>query len=437
MRILRSIPFVAWVACVGLCAIAAGGAPARAATSRSDVPVVHNPAEPARGDWEIRAVEQWRAGGEDDTVLFGAVADVDVAPDGTTYLLDTQQSTVHVIGPDGRYLRRIGRAGEGPGEFTFPISMCIDGDGNVCVVAPMMRRIVRLTSEGQPLDPCDIPSADSSLATLGAAMMNMSMVADIQFAGGAFVMQLQSTRLTGSTLLIRGERVRARCDGTILARYAPTVHEATMSTTSIELDEQQLQGPLTAVGSDGRVFVCDSWSDYRILVLAPDGRPERVIERDFEPLPRTDEERARAEETLRGQMAVAAAPTSVHVSDVFRSVAGMLPREDGSLWVVPAQRPESLPEGVAGVYDEFDREGRFVRSVYLVLDVSTGRDGVFLANDRVVVVRGLSAISKSFVASLQPSAAETLPDDDEGADTSEDGTVIGYVMGRATRRATH
>jgi hypothetical protein len=43
--------------------------------------------------------------------------DLALADDGTLYVVESSPAVVNIYGPDGRYLRSIGREGEGPGEF--------------------------------------------------------------------------------------------------------------------------------------------------------------------------------------------------------------------------------------------------------------------------------------------------------------------------------
>lgn len=51
-----------------------------------------------------------------------------VAPDGRIYTIHPQETTVRVHGPDGRPLGRVGRAGQGPGEYRTPAVLGIHGD---------------------------------------------------------------------------------------------------------------------------------------------------------------------------------------------------------------------------------------------------------------------------------------------------------------------
>jgi hypothetical protein len=50
------------------------------------------------------------------------------APDGTLYVLESQDRHVRVFGPDGARLGTRGRPGEGPGEFTLPTAIGLVGD---------------------------------------------------------------------------------------------------------------------------------------------------------------------------------------------------------------------------------------------------------------------------------------------------------------------
>ena len=88
--------------------------------------------------------------GLEDDVLLGHPTDVDFGPDGRAYVLDSQLNTVHVLAPDGRYERSIGREGEGPGEFRGGGDIWVASDGVVHVVQSLPARIVRMNTDGLP-----------------------------------------------------------------------------------------------------------------------------------------------------------------------------------------------------------------------------------------------------------------------------------------------
>ncbi len=73
---------------------------------------------PVWGD-SVRLVEEVELGaleGERHEV-FGRVTGVVGLADGTTIVADELASALYVFGPDGTFLRQLGRSGEGPGEF--------------------------------------------------------------------------------------------------------------------------------------------------------------------------------------------------------------------------------------------------------------------------------------------------------------------------------
>lgn len=71
-------------------------------------------------------VERWGADAGSDDAVFVDVNDVTTSPGGDIYVLDTGGRAVKVYGPTGRFIRRFGRSGGGPGEFQMPTSIRVD-----------------------------------------------------------------------------------------------------------------------------------------------------------------------------------------------------------------------------------------------------------------------------------------------------------------------
>jgi hypothetical protein len=69
---------------------------------------------------------------------FGIVAGVAFDASDNLYVLDRQASRVMVYDRTGRFIRQIGKQGEGPGELMVPVQLAIGGDGTV-IVADMGR----------------------------------------------------------------------------------------------------------------------------------------------------------------------------------------------------------------------------------------------------------------------------------------------------------
>lgn len=78
---------------------------------------------------QLEYAEEVRIGSRDDPDAgFSRIGDVEVAVDGTLYVLETRAREVRVFSPEGRRIRTVGGPGEGPGEFVRPRSMGLAGD---------------------------------------------------------------------------------------------------------------------------------------------------------------------------------------------------------------------------------------------------------------------------------------------------------------------
>ena len=89
------------------------------------------------GPREVVLQELWRLGGDaaDARQMFGVISDICIDDEGRLYVVDEQLSRVAVFSPDGRFIREIGREGDGPGEFRRPRRVFLSPDDEVCVVS--------------------------------------------------------------------------------------------------------------------------------------------------------------------------------------------------------------------------------------------------------------------------------------------------------------
>ena len=87
----------------------------------------------------------------DENLAFGSPLDMAVDDGGRVYILDSGDQRIQVFGSDGKYLRTIGRRGQGPGEFERLNSINFDSQGNLHVLDSAQRRIQVFTPRGEVL----------------------------------------------------------------------------------------------------------------------------------------------------------------------------------------------------------------------------------------------------------------------------------------------
>lgn len=74
-------------------------------------------------------------------VLFESIIDIATDSKNNIYALDRKQKTLYKFAEDGSFLKRIGRQGQGPGEFQSPCSVYIGPDDLIYVLDETNRRI--------------------------------------------------------------------------------------------------------------------------------------------------------------------------------------------------------------------------------------------------------------------------------------------------------
>ena len=111
----------------------------------------------------IEPRELWRVtdGDEETGDILGEIRDAAVDDAGNTYLLDFSHSTLRVYDPAGKSLGTVGRAGEGPGEFTNPSGCLALADGRVGVTQLLPARVVTFDLTSNPGSDLVPPGAGS------------------------------------------------------------------------------------------------------------------------------------------------------------------------------------------------------------------------------------------------------------------------------------
>lgn len=117
----------------------------------NSVVVVKNPIDPIYGE-EIFSLEEELSIGVKEgpkEYMFSQVRDIDVDDDGNMYVLDQKESQIKMFDRNGRYLRTIGRRGQGPGELGSAYFLSLTAQRHLIVEDVRGRRMVFFTLEGE------------------------------------------------------------------------------------------------------------------------------------------------------------------------------------------------------------------------------------------------------------------------------------------------
>jgi len=364
---------------------------------------VQNPATAIEPLVTVELDEMWRIGGDtdDENEFFGVISEIIHDDEGQLYLLDAQLSEVKIFDADGMFVRTIGREGEGPGEFRNPSDVFFVPGGNVGVLQLFPGRIVELTPTGEPVRDFPLPENEGG---------GFQLLINGEGAGDRLVLAM-AKGTPGEGRMVQ-HRYLAAIDGegNELCRYHG--EDRVFEFASMKIDEAVWDtfDRRWTVGPDGRLYAVIKNGDYAIHVWNPDGTKDRVIRREFTPMSRSDEEKERILNIYKAFTENRVPNATYEISDFHRTVEQLYVREDGSLWVLSSSGTRETPDGVLGIFDVFDAEGRFQRQVALQGEGNPLEDGYFFVGDRFYVVTGfLDAAMAAQGASVESDDMEEEP----------------------------
>jgi hypothetical protein len=131
--------------------IASAGYPAPQAKPAPPVPMVANSIQPREGVITPKLTELWSVGGDNDPQgdLVNQPFEIRLAADGTVYVADRGDVCIRVFDAKGKFLRQVGRKGQGPGDYDSPFFIDVDAQGRIHVLDMRSLRVTRFDPTGK------------------------------------------------------------------------------------------------------------------------------------------------------------------------------------------------------------------------------------------------------------------------------------------------
>lgn len=265
---------------------------------------------------------------------------------GMTFVADPQAATVLAFSSDGKFVARIGRRGNGPGELRTPLSVMTSGD-TISVYDPMRLATLRWTEQGRRF----LSESTVAVSDQGAMALRVD-------ASG--VVALRRTIFGDSTRVDVGVHQAPP----LVAFTQPTSPVLPLPCIPMPQRRGRLLSPQVHVHSAER-RIAASGGDYVVYIIRDDGI-ERIIRRDV-PVRAADRQAIAlaAGRGIRARMGATECSLSpeeladaVGVASTVPAVHGVALMSDGSLWV-----KRTLPGETPGLIDYFAPSGEYVMTV--------------------------------------------------------------------------
>ena len=260
----------------------------------------------------------------EDWEIFGRIRSVAFDETGKLHILDAQARRVVVVGPDGSFLRTVGKPGEGPGEFSSLIGLVVQRDGKYAAINVGSIHLFDADGEftgsvpadmatGMPLGAQGLP--DGRLVSRNMVRINLSGAGR---SGGLEIFDpegrpIEVFPLDGGVpelLYTAWKLPQEDGDGGAISTTSTTAG-ASMSMQR-SAPRAFVPGLHMGVLSDGRIAVVDSVG-YRVKLVGMDGSVTGTVERPIPPTVVTEAIRELERGRLLAEREAGNAPTGEFV----------------------------------------------------------------------------------------------------------------------------
>lgn len=319
---------------------------------------VHNTGTPLYPDRSVTFEEDLSIGGEDYEMLSRPMNLV-VDKEGHIFIADNQDQSIKVFGPDGEFIRSIGRKGEGPGEFSYVGYQAFIPDGRLLVMDAMASRLSLFDAEGTYLVSHHWTQRNSRplYATDSSCVMSEFVFGEGKDPLEERTLFVKKYDFEGNEILNFGE---------FLAEEMKIHRESRAGGGGITFGISVPHSSHSIFAADQareRLYHCIN-DEYMIEVFDENGKVIRRLDRPYEPLPFTSED---AEE-FRSQYAQSESMKKMVQGVPMPAVKAITPRmlvdEGGNLWVETYEK-KKVDDKDFTAYDIFNPDGFYEAKVWV------------------------------------------------------------------------
>ncbi len=247
------------------------------------VRTVTNPAYPKEGVIRYALQDDLTIGGEGGGAesVLNRPQFFDVDAQGNIFVMDWGDVDFKVFAPDGRFLRKFGKRGQGPGEFDIPAYFELADDGRIFLLSGRQHQLITLDGTGKYISSFRLDGFCHGLGVDSQNRIYYTQMLSPDPGGGEELKLVQNRKALFRTDELGEERtlLGEYPDVTVL-RKVQKVGEG-MSSTSLTSRESYTTSWL--VGPDDRITIGYN-KDYRLDVYDSDWKLLFRFGREFTPL---------------------------------------------------------------------------------------------------------------------------------------------------------
>ena len=327
------------IVCIGVLSIASckkadDGWPG-SISDENGVTVVKNPVEPLYSPDALTLEEDLTIGAVDgpEEYMFQQLRSIAINDDEEIYVLDYGAKNVKIFNTEGEHVRTFSLAGQGPGEVQLPNALLLSPSGDLYVGD--MSRLSHFTAEGDFID--SIP------------LKGMMFIDHIDQNGNFYSLEIDQEKMVYELKKFDPEM-----------NYIRSFGESPLPTVELQKTGKRnayfsiIRGEII----NGDQVLCGHAAEgYMLKILDADGRLLKRIEKDYIPVPVTQEHKDAVLEDTPAQLR-----ETLTFPDHFPPFRIMKADDEGRFYVLTY---EKSPDEDRTWHDIFDAEGRFITRVLL------------------------------------------------------------------------